>query len=203
MENSIYEKKSLQLFTCKHPDWKSLAKDCIAFANAKGGIIAIGIEDNDDFPPSGQQIPVQLIDTIRERINELTINVGVNIVLEKAENGGEFIKIEIYPSASSVASTTDGQYYIRISDTCKPVLPDELTRLFTDKPAFNWETKVVQKVTIDRCDNSKLNQFVNEIRKSNRVSDFIKQKSTEELLAHYQMLSDNYLTNLGILWVGT
>ncbi|MCX7986448.1 MAG: putative DNA binding domain-containing protein [Bacteroidales bacterium] len=203
MEGSSYEKKSLKLFDGKNPEWKMLAKDCVGFANVNGGIIAIGIEDNDDFPPADQTIPHDLTELIRKRISELTVNVGTVVTIEKARNGGEFIKIVIHPSASSVASTTDGQYYIRISDACKPVLPDELTRLFTDKPAFNWETKVVQKVTIDKCDNRKLNQFVNEIRKSDRVSDFIKQKSTEELLAYYQMLSDNYLTNLGILWVGT
>jgi len=120
-----------------------------------------------------------------------------------AENGGEWIKIQIYPSQTSVASTTDGQYYIRISDHCKPVLPDELSRLFTDKPAFIWETKIVQKITIDECDQAKLNQFESDIKKAKRVSDFVKEKSIKELLLYYQMYDGIFLTNLGILWIGT
>jgi len=155
MENTVYDKKSLKLFTGKNPDWKSLAKDCVCFANAKGGIIAIGLEDNEESPPANQKMPPGLDETIRKRISELTVNVGVNVSNETERNGGEWIRINILPSQSTIASTTDGHYYIRISDDCKPVLPDELTRLFTDKPAFIWETKVVQKITINQCSQVK------------------------------------------------
>jgi ATP-dependent DNA helicase RecG len=196
------EKKSLKLFTSKSPDWKSLARDCVCLANARGGIIAIGIEDKEEMPPQNQKIPTGLDQTIRKRIGELTINVGVDVTIQIAENNAEWIKITVLPSQTTVASTTDGQYYIRISDHCKPVLPDELARLFTDKPAFNWETKVVQKVTIDQCDSNKLQQFLNDIKNSSRVSDFVKQKSADDLLLYYQMYDGNYLTNLGILWLG-
>jgi ATP-dependent DNA helicase RecG len=202
MEDNIYEKKSLKLFTSKYPDWKSLARDCVCLANARGGIIAIGIEDKEELPPQNQKIPNGLDQTIRKRIGELTINVGVDVTIQIAENNAEWIKITVFPSQTTVASTTDGQYYIRISDHCKPVLPDELARLFTDKPAFIWETKVVQKVTIDQCDSNKLQQFLNDIKNSSRVSEFVKQKSVDELLLYYQMYDGNYLTNLGILWLG-
>ncbi len=203
MEDSQYDKKSLKLFLDKNIDWKSLAKDCVCFANFKyGGIIAIGIEDKEDTPPPYQKIPQGLEETIRKRIGELTINIGVNVSKETATNGGEWIKIQILPSQNSIASTSDGQYYMRISDHCKPVSPDELYRLITDKPAFIWETKVVQKITIKQCDQQKLQQFTKDIYNSDRVSEFIKQKSTEELLSYYQMYDGTYLTNLGILWIG-
>lgn len=202
-ENQFKEKKSLRLFTKNNPDWKSLAKDCVCFANSRGGIIAIGIEDNSDTPPENQRIPVDLLEVIRKRISELTVNVGVNVSLEKSDNGGDWIKLKIFPSVSTIASTTDGQYYIRISDNCKPVLPDELSRLFTDKPAFIWETKVTQNIELSNTDNHKLNTFLKDIRSSTRVSDFVKQKSNNELFAYYQMTNGQYLTNLGVLWIGT
>lgn len=202
METSNYDKKSLKLFLEKNPDWKSLAKDCVCFANAKGGKIFIGIEDDNDEPSPDQKIPEQLVDLIRKRISELTINTGVVVSKKMANNGGEYIEIIIHPSQSSVASTTDGQYYIRISDHCKPVLPDELTRLFADKPAYVWETRVVQKILIENSDHEKLNKFIRDIKNSDRVSDFVKNKSTEELLSYYQLSDGNYLTNLGILWIG-
>lgn len=202
-EGEKYDKKSLSTITGKNPGWKEIAKDCVGFANARGGIIAIGIEDKEDLPPSNQKINSQQVDTLRKRISELTVNVACNLSIEMAENGGEWIKIQIYPSQTSVASTTDGQYYIRISDHCKPVLPDELSRLFTDKPAFIWETKIVQKITIDDCDQAKLKQFESDIKKEKRVSDFVKEKSIKELLLYYQMYDGIFLTNLGILWIGT
>jgi len=202
-EGEQYDKKSLSTISGKNPEWREIAKDCVGFANARGGIIAIGIEDKEDLPPSNQKINSQQVDILRKRISELTVNVACNLSIEKAENGGEWIKNQIYPSQTSIASTTDGQYYIRISDHCKPVLPDELNRLFTDKPAFIWETKIVQKISIDECDQTKLIQFESEIKKAKRVSDFVKEKSIRELLLYYQMYDGNFLTNLGILWIGT
>ncbi len=202
MESIHFEKKSLKLLSGNNPDYHGLAKECVGFANAKGGIIIIGIENDEELPPKDQKISDVIISTIRKRISELTINVGFNVGKETAENGGEYIKLQVLPSQSTVASTTNGQYYIRISDECKPVLPDELSRLFNDKPAFIWETKVVQKIRLEECDETKLNTFLKDIKNSDRISDFVKQRSIEEMLSYYQMYDGNYLTNLGVLWLG-
>jgi len=59
-ETQFLEKKSLKVVTGKNPDWSELAKDCVCLANAKGGIIAIGIEDDSAEPPADQKIFVDL-----------------------------------------------------------------------------------------------------------------------------------------------
>ena len=43
VENTLYDKKSLRTVFGKTADFDELAKDCVAFANAQGGIIEIGI----------------------------------------------------------------------------------------------------------------------------------------------------------------
>ena len=45
-ENSLYDRKSLRAVLGKTADFNELAKDCVAFSNAQGGVIDIGIEDN-------------------------------------------------------------------------------------------------------------------------------------------------------------
>jgi len=142
-ETQHIEKKSIRVISGQNADWKSLSKDCVCFANARGGIIYIGIEDNETLPPSDQKIETDLPARVRKRIAESTVNVATHAESVKAANGGEYIELKILPSDSTIASTTDGRYYIRISNDCRPVLPDELSRLFSDKSAFNWETKVV------------------------------------------------------------
>ncbi len=52
-EGQSLDKKSLRAVTGKNPDWRELAKDCVAFANAKGGRMLIGIEDDSSTPPTG------------------------------------------------------------------------------------------------------------------------------------------------------
>jgi len=46
-ENKNIEKKSMKFLNGRHTDWYELSKDCVAFANAQGGFIYIGIEDNE------------------------------------------------------------------------------------------------------------------------------------------------------------
>jgi ATP-dependent DNA helicase RecG len=75
-ECTIYDRKSLKTVQGKTADFAELAKDCVAFANAKGGFLHIGIEDGETLPPASQLIDSNLPERIIKRINELTINVG-------------------------------------------------------------------------------------------------------------------------------
>lgn len=202
-ENNKFDNKSLKKVTGRTADFEELSKDCVAFANSHGGYLAIGIEDGEDNPAPGQRIPDDLPEKIIKRINELTINVALRPEIIDADNGGQYMKLHVLPSQVSIASTTKGVYYIRDHDSSRPLLPDELSRLISDKPAYSWETKVSLKIQWQKADISKLNKFVLDIRSSDRVSQFVKEKSDEELLSYYQMIDDDgYLTNLGVLWIG-
>ena len=47
----------------------------VAFANAQGGTLLIGLEDDQEAPPPGQTLPPGLADTVARRMRELTVNV--------------------------------------------------------------------------------------------------------------------------------
>jgi len=201
-ENSILDKKSLSIIEGKTANWKELAKDCVCFANSYGGKINIGIEDEEDQPKANQVINPKLMEDIQKRISSLTINVGIAPKIVVSENGGEYIELSVLRNSNAIASTTDGKYYMRVSDDCKPVLPDDIERLFSEKNAFVWEDKTVKKIPLSECDIPKLNQFLKDIRSSERVSRFIKEMADEEIVDHYFLTNNGILTNLGILWIG-
>lgn len=202
-ECTTFDKKSIKTVTGRTADFAELAKDCVAFANAKGGYLHIGIEDGETLPPADQFINDMLPEKIVKRINELTVNVGLKTEIVTAENGGQFIKLKVFPSMATIASTTKGQFYYRDNDNSRPLFPDELTRLMNDKPAYSWETKVSLSIPWQNADMLKLKKFFQYIQLSDRVSSFVKDKNEEELLAYYQMIDDNgMLTNLGVLWIG-
>lgn len=117
-ENQQYEKKSLRLFNKRNPDWKELAKDCVCFANAQGGKIIIGIEDEDDLPPSEQRIDRELLNRIQRQILNRTVNVSITATIQVARNESEYVGVLVQRSASAIAATTDGRYYIRVGDDC-------------------------------------------------------------------------------------
>ena len=203
-EGLKFDKKSLKTVQGKATCFDELAKDCVAFANTEGGHLAIGIEDADEEPAPDQIIPEGLKELTIKKIGERTINVATNATIVKSPNGGEYIDLQVFKSQASIAGTTKGGYYYRDNDESKPIPPDELLRAITDKPSFSWETKVSTKYKTTQCDQKKLAVFIEEIRNSDRVSDFVKSKTVEEILEYFSLADENhYMTHLGILWLGT
>lgn len=203
-ENQTWDKKSLRAVIGNSKSFDEIAKDCVAFANKEGGHLAIGIEDDDELPPSTQRVDDSLKEKVVKRINELTINVAIVPEIVKAKNGGEYLDLEILRSAVSIASTTKGGYFIRDNDKSKPIAPDDLLRAITDKPSFSWETKVSLKYRLGQCNKEKLANLLSKIKSSDRVSSFVKQMYDDEILEYYSLVGeDGYLTNLGVLWLGT
>ena len=202
-EGQEMDKKALAfLKDNKNTDWNELAKDCVSFANANGGRILIGIDDDATEPALHQIIDAKWLDAIRKQVSQRTYNVNATPQIATASNGGQYIEVLISRNAQSVAGTTDGRYYIRVSDESKPVLPDELLRLAADKNAFVWEEQINRRVPKNRIDEAKYKQFLADIRTSQRVTAFIKEKTDDELLEHYLFVKGEYLTNLGVLWIG-
>lgn len=204
IENTLYDKKSLRAILGKNADFKEIAKDCIGFANAQGGIIDIGIEDDSEQPPLHQIIPADLQVRLLTQIAGKTINVHVSAETLTADNGGQYIHLIIHRNAHSLASTSDGRYYLRIGDTSKPVTGDDFLRLAADKDSIGWEGRATQW-TWNKCDKMKLSDLLNRIKESERVTGFIKDKETKEILDYYGLTMDDsdFMTNLGVLFIGT
>ena len=200
-EGQLCDKKSLRAISGKSADWDELVKDCVAFANAAGGRILIGIEDQDDLPPAGQTVPPVLLDTLNRKITERTVNVVVLPEIVTDTNGGEYIELRI-PRAVAVASTTGGRYFLRIADQSKPVTGDEVMRLANERAASPWETQVGLRVSAEEADAGKTLKLLAALRDSDRVKPSVKEKSDSEMLVHYLLVQDGLLTNLGVLCIG-
>ncbi|MHB8782036.1 MAG: ATP-binding protein [Desulfobacteria bacterium] len=200
-EDQRTDRKSLRIVTGRSAKWDELAKDCVAFANGEGGCLLIGIEDRDEQPPAGQVIPKDLLDRVRKRIGELTVNVQALPVLRTAVNGGEFIALTVDRSPS-VASTRDGRYFLRVGDTCQPILGDDVLRLANERTGRPWES-MDSRVLRQDTDPARLDRFVTAVRASDRVKDSVREKSPDELLTHYGLAQGGTLTRLGVLLLGT
>ncbi|MDA8217364.1 MAG: putative DNA binding domain-containing protein [Dehalococcoidales bacterium] len=194
--------KSLRKVTGKTADFAELACDCVGFANAAGGRIVIGVEDGKEAPPHDQQIESSIVDTLRKRIGELTVNVTVVPELRQHENGGAYVSLFVQRSLG-VASTSDGRYFVRVGDTCRPVVGDEVLRLADERPTTPWETMTSLAISAGAADRTKVARLIDALRASERVKPSVKEKSDGELLEHYLLSRNGVMTNLGVLLVGT
>ncbi len=201
LEGQLLDQKSLRAVTGKTADWNEIAKDCIAFANATGGRLLLGIEDGQNTPPADQHIPPDLPDTLRCKLAERTVNLTVLLDVVIASNGGQYIEVRIARSVA-VASTTDGRYFLRIADQSKPVTGDDVMRLASERAALPWETQTTLHIPRGEMDATKRDKLLTALRASDRVKASVKEKSDNELLDHYQLAQGQTLTNLGVLCLG-
>ena len=202
-ENSIYDKKSLRTVVGKNADFNELAKDCVAFSNAEGGSIDIGIEDDQTLPPEKQKIPDGLATEIVNKVTGKTQGVVLSAETLVAENGGEFIKLHVLRNANSPSATTSGKFFLRIGDNSVPVGPEDISRLAEDKGCISWEDTETKYSWRD-ADPEKLASFIKLLKMSDRVSNFVKQKETKEILDFYYLTDpdSDKMTNLGVLFIG-
>ena len=136
-ENEEWDKKSLKFFD-GNIKWYDLVLDVVAFANNKGGNIYFGIEDKAELPEENQKFSQEWQDKwipeIKKRVRENTENINpLVLTVEKAQNGGEYLKIQIFASRNSVACRSDGVYAIRFNDETHKLKPSELGHLFAEK----------------------------------------------------------------------
>jgi len=201
LEGQLIDRKSLRAVTGKTADWNDIAKDCIAFANATGGRLLVGIEDGQEQPAPDQRIPADLPDTLRRKLAERTVNVTVLPDVITAANGGQYVELRVARSFA-VASTTDGQYFIRVADQSRPVTGDDVMRLATERSALPWETQIALRIPRIEADHGQRERLLQALRASDRVKSSVKEKADDELLDHYQFAQAATLTNLGILCIG-
>lgn len=202
-ESEQLDKKSLLCFA--RPEkigWRDLAKDCVAFANTRGGDLLFGIEDAESEPKPNQRIDPALINSIQKNIASHTIAVGLVPKVVPYPNGGEVLHVHVHPSRQQLAATTDGRYFYRVGDQSTPIPPDQLPRLLAEKEMYVWEIQTVKKVPRDHVDEAQLTDFIRRIKQSDRVSVTVREKSAPEILDHYFLTDGDFLTNLGILWIG-
>lgn len=200
-EGERLDRKSLRAVTGKTADFADLAKDCVCFANGSGGQLLIGIEDDATEPPTDQRIPTGLLDRVRTRIGELTVNVNAAAEVRAGDSGGEYVVLTV-ARAVGVASTSDGRYFLRVGDDCKPITGDDVLRLVTERPSVPWETMTSLLVPRARADAVKRERFCTALRASDRVKESVREKADDELIDHYGLADGGVLTNLGVLLVG-
>ena len=203
VETIITEYKSLIKVSKGDNGLSDLAKTCVCLANSQGGTIYVGCDDNKGIPPAEQRIDETIINKTICRLRQLCFNTAINpseILVH--ENGGHYFILNVLPSLKSIATTSDGKIFIRVGDECQPVRGEDIHHLAAEKDSFQWELITSKSLKLTAANQDEVKLFVAEIRSSTKTSDNVKNKTDIEILEYYNFLDGEYLTNLGILWLG-
>jgi len=201
-ENHNIEYKSLDK-TEGGKKLRELARECVCFANAQGGTLFIGLDDKTKEPPQTQKISQEKINATLKALRGFTNSVGLAEPEHLIhDNGGEYFSFRVLPSLKTVAMTSDGKVSIRIGEECVPVDSQSLTQLVSEKGDFQWELFRHPRIRLENIPAENIRKFIEDIRSSDKASDFIKQLDDNSLLEYFRLVDDGVLTNLGLLWLG-
>ena len=179
-------------------EWKESWRDeyikwICGFANANGGTLYIGIDNNGVV--TGIQEPQKLLETIPNKVKDiLGIVVDVNI---QAKDGRHYIEIVVEPYPFPVSYK--GQYYYRSGSTKLELKGAALDKFLLQKQGKRWDGVPVPNVSIENLSENAFLNFRQKASRSKRLSSEMLQDNDELLLEKLHLTEGNYLKRGAIL----
>src|SRR5690606_3648696 len=135
------------------------------FANANGGKLYIGIDDNGNI--TGLEDYKKLMDDIPNKtVNYLGLVVDVNL---HKKDGKHYIEIDI--PVSTVPVSFHGAYHYRSRSTKQELKGTALQHFLLKKLGKSWESIPVPDASLDDLDNNVIQTFIHRALKKGRISE--------------------------------
>ena len=179
-------------------EWKEAWRDeylkwICGFANAQGGKIYIGI--NDDGVIVGISDSKKLLEDIPNKVRDiLGIIVDVNLFMEE---GKDYIEIVVNPSSYPV--NYKGEYHYRSGSTKQLLQGAALTEFLLSKTGYKWDAVPVDGVTVEELDKESFEIFRREALRSGRMTEEDLRMSNEQLLDNLGLLDNGRLKRAAIM----
>ncbi|WP_206198235.1 ATP-binding protein [Faecalicoccus pleomorphus] len=170
-----------------------IARHIVAFANANGGVLAIGIEDNGEITGFNNKDSKSINDFLNVPFSSCKGRLKVEHEIRKVtidSKQDSILLLFIEPSEDAVIKTSDDKVYLRVGDKSKLLNHEQVTQLEYDKGERIFEDIIVEDSSIDDVDLQLLQQYKEKLGTS---------LSYEEILDARGLLKKGHLTNAGIL----
>ena len=188
-ENQSFDRKSAR------KDTKEISRHICAFANASGGKLVIGIEDDGEitgFKRNGahdiedfKQSPLVCCEPVP------VVKASEIPVVNSRGEDDLILVLDISASTDHViARRSDGAVFLRQGDNSVVLNHDQITALEYDKNQRRFEDEVAVRSSIEDIDPEVMAHYKEEL--GTDVSD-------EQVLRSRSMLVDGHLTNAGVL----
>lgn len=150
---------------------ETLASTLAAFANARGGIIVLGLDERQGFAANGVPDAVAMrnavVSTAREKLTpslapsvEVVLFEGANLVVAEVE--------PLPPAQRPCYVTTKGLYggaYVRVGDGDQRLSPYEIDRLRENAGQPRWDEEPVAQATVQDLDGDVISRLIEHARR--------------------------------------
>ncbi len=179
-------------------EWKETWRDeylkwVCGFANAQGGKIFIGIDDNGKM--TGIEDYKKLLEDIPNKIrNILGILAEVNL---KKKTGKTYIEISTDPHPYPVSYK--GQYFYRSGSTKQELKGAALDKFLLQKQGKRWDAVPLPGVSVSQLENKAFSLFRKKATYSKRLAPDILKESNRQLLEKLKLVEGKYLKRAAAL----
>ena len=171
-EGQTFDRKSIRI------DAKTLAEPLCAFANADGGIIAIGITNSKRQIEGVDGDISKLNDLLRVPLDYCNPTVEVRTELVPCNdmhgNDNHVLLMFVEPSMQVHANQAD-EVYIRVGDKSKKLSFEDRTQLMYDKGTRYFEDSPVADAELDDIDMDFVREYIRKIGYSKTPLEYLKE----------------------------
>ncbi|MGH2505972.1 MAG: RNA-binding domain-containing protein [Ktedonobacteraceae bacterium] len=138
-----------------------------AFANADGGIILIGVDDDGTVP--GIDVGRKTLEDYANRIQvaiDPRLQPAMNVIAV-TEKQKQVVQLKV-PQATSSAVSANGRFFKRAGKTNQRMSGEEIAQKLMSSMKLSWDSGIEAGGSIDDLDTDTINRFVELVEKSNR-----------------------------------
>ncbi len=163
------------------------------FANAQGGCIYIGLNDNGEVV--GVADCKKLLEDIPNKIKD-TVGIIADVnCLDK--DGKQYIQIVVNPSSYPVSYR--GEYHYRSGSTKQQLRGSALTEFLVRKTGYRWDAVPIDHVSVADLDMESFDIFCREAVRTERMTRKDLECTNEELLYKLGLIVDGKLKRAAVL----
>jgi ATP-dependent DNA helicase RecG len=168
------------------------------FANAQGGKIYIGIDDNEKIV--GVENSHELSEKIPNKIrNAMGITAEVNLLKNKDDETKTYIEIVVQPY--SVPISIRGRYFYRSGSVKHELTGLPLNEFLLKKAGQTWDNVIEEDASFDDIDEPTIKKYLRKAEEAGRLPD-IDGLSTPELLDKLHLTKNSKLKRAAIVLFG-
>ena len=165
------------------------------FANANGGKLYIGIDDNGNV--AGIDNHRKLLEQLPNKFRDI---LGVFAEVNLQSEDDKFY-LEIVVPRYDVPISIRGKYYIRTGSTLQELKGSALNEFILKRTGKTWDDIPEQRATIDDIDETTIKQFLKDAEKAKRIN-VENEISISDLLDKLRLRENGYLKRAAIVLFG-
>jgi ATP-dependent DNA helicase RecG len=179
-----------ELYESQNSEYKVLWKDeylkqVCGFANSKGGIMYIGIDDK-GIAVGLKNLKKLLEDLPSKIISQLGIYPRINV---HTNNEKEYLSIQIERSEQPISYK--GKFYVRSGSTTQELNGFILQEFLLRRHNLTWDDIGVEGATLDHIDPNTVKRFVEKAILANRISPDARNFDIQSLFENLNLFDKN------------